>query len=136
MVDLSINERESRPDRLQLAALAVLMFIGTMFVFSATMANTAAARCRGMTRFGCGKSSGMRSASARAAAVCLMDYHTLARWSFVAYWATIFCLVAVLIPHIGSMHGGARGAGLIWGCSNFSRANLRSSRSFSRRQIF
>ena len=44
-----------------------------------------------------------------AAAVCMLDYHTLARWSFVAYWAMILCLVAVLIPHIGSMHGwGAR----------------------------
>ena len=38
-----------------------------------------------------------------AAAVCLVDYHTLARWSLVAYWAMIICLVAVLIPHIGSV---------------------------------
>jgi rod shape determining protein RodA len=38
-----------------------------------------------------------------------VDYHTLARWSFVAYWAMILCLIAVLIPHIGSMHNsGAR----------------------------
>jgi rod shape determining protein RodA len=36
------------------------------------------------------------------------DYHTLARWSFVAYWATIFFLFIVLIPHIGSMRFGAR----------------------------
>ena len=44
-----------------------------------------------------------------AAAICLVDYHTLARWSFVAYWAMILCLVAVLIPHIGQTHGwGAR----------------------------
>ena len=42
------------------------------------------------------------------AALCLVDYHTLARWSFVAYWATIFFLVVVLIPHIGSMRFGAR----------------------------
>ena len=41
-----------------------------------------------------------------AAAMCLLDYHTLARWSFVAYWAMILCLVAVLIPHIGSMRFG------------------------------
>jgi rod shape determining protein RodA len=38
-----------------------------------------------------------------------VDYHTLARWSFVAYWATILFLLAVLVPHIGSTHGwGAR----------------------------
>ena len=42
------------------------------------------------------------------AALCLVDYHTLARWSFVAYWAMILCLIVVLIPHIGSMRGGAR----------------------------
>ena len=50
----------------------------------------------------------MRSALGAAAAVCVVDYHTLARWSFVAYWATILCLVAVLIPHIGSTQLGAR----------------------------
>jgi rod shape determining protein RodA len=44
-----------------------------------------------------------------AVAVCLTDYHTLARWSFVAYWATILSLLAVLVPHIGTTHGwGAR----------------------------
>ena len=59
-----------------------------------------------------------------AAAICLVDYHTLARWSFVAYWATILCLVAVLIPHIGSMQAGARGAGLISARSNFSRSEF------------
>jgi rod shape determining protein RodA len=37
-----------------------------------------------------------------------VDYQTLARWSFLAYWAMILCLVAVLIPHIGSMRFGAR----------------------------
>ena len=30
--------------------------------------------------------------------MCVVDYHTLARWSLVAYWAMIICLVAVLIP--------------------------------------
>jgi rod shape determining protein RodA len=42
-------------------------------------------------------------------ALCLVDYHTLARWSFVAYWAAIFFLLAVLVPKIGTTHGwGAR----------------------------
>ncbi len=45
-----------------------------------------------------------------AAAICLTDYHVLARWSFVAYWATILCLIAVLIPHIGTTHGWGRAA--------------------------
>ena len=41
------------------------------------------------------------------AALCLVDYNLLARWSFVAYWAMIR-LIAVLVPHIGSMRYGAR----------------------------
>ena len=43
MANLLNKESEGRLDPLQLAALAVLMFIGTMFVCSATMANAAAA---------------------------------------------------------------------------------------------
>src|SRR6202012_4666701 len=46
---------------------------------------------------------------AAAVGVCVVDYHTLARWSCVAYWAMILCLIAVLIPFIGKTHGwGAR----------------------------
>src|SRR5207245_2946970 len=44
-----------------------------------------------------------------AALICLVDYHILARWSLVAYWATILSLLLVLIPGIGATHGwGAR----------------------------
>ena len=39
MVNEPLNERPGKLDRLQLAALAGLMFIGTLFVYSATMAN-------------------------------------------------------------------------------------------------
>ena len=38
----------------------------------------------------------------------LIDYHTLARWSVVAYLSCIILLVAVLIPGIGTSHYGAR----------------------------
>ena len=37
-----------------------------------------------------------------------MDYHTLTRWAFVAYWISIITLVAVIIPGIGSWRYGAR----------------------------
>jgi rod shape determining protein RodA len=43
-----------------------------------------------------------------AAGVCVVDYRTLARWSFVLYWAMILLLIAVLIPGIGSMRFNAR----------------------------
>jgi rod shape determining protein RodA len=43
-----------------------------------------------------------------AAALCLLDYRILARWSYVFYWLNILLLVAVLIPKIGSLRFGAR----------------------------
>jgi rod shape determining protein RodA len=44
-----------------------------------------------------------------AAAVCMVDYHIICRWSFVAYWLCILILIVVLIPGIGKTHGwGAR----------------------------
>jgi len=95
-------------DTLQLAALAGLMFLGAAFVFSATMVSDFALSqpwymqswVRQIVWYALGIGAG--------AALCVVDYHSLARWSFVAYWATIICLVAVLVPHIGSMRFGAR----------------------------
>jgi rod shape determining protein RodA len=108
MVDPSINERHGKLDRPQLVALVGLMLIGTMFVYSATMANASATTLpwydqswvRQIIWYALGIGAG--------AAVCLVEYHALARWSFVAYWAAIFFLIAVLVPHIGSMRFGAQ----------------------------
>jgi rod shape determining protein RodA len=109
MTDLFVKEREGRPDPLQLVALALLMCIGTMFVYSATLANASLSAlpwydqiwARQIVWYALGVGGGV--------ALCLVDYHTLARWSFVAYWVTILALLAVLVPHIGTTHGwGAR----------------------------
>jgi rod shape determining protein RodA len=109
MVNPSINEREPKLERLQLAALAALMFIGTMFVYSATMVNASSAILPWYDQSWVRQIIWYALGLGAAAAICLTDYHTLARWSFVAYWAAILCLVAVLIPHIGTTHGwGAR----------------------------
>ncbi len=43
-----------------------------------------------------------------AAALCLRDYHQLARYAFVAYWSCITLLVVVLVPGIGAVRYGAR----------------------------
>ena len=64
MNELNLNERQDRVDRLQLAALAGLMLIGTMFVYSATLTNGSAGDCPGMTRSGYARSSGTRWVSA------------------------------------------------------------------------
>jgi len=108
-MNLQYHDQTVRVDRLQLAALAGLMFIGTAFVYSATMANLNAASLpwydqswvRQILWYVLGLGAG--------AALCVVDYNLLARWSYVAYWAAILTLVAVLIPKIGSTHGwGAR----------------------------
>ena len=87
-----------------------LMVIGALFVYSATMSNGVRKRrklwyaqiwFRQVIWYGLGLGA--------AAALCSVSYHTLARWSFVFYWAMIICLVAVLVPFIGKTHGwGAR----------------------------
>jgi rod shape determining protein RodA len=108
MMTPSFNEHQNKLDRLLLVALFGLMVIGTAFVYSATHANPAVMNLpwydqswvRQIVWYGLGAGA--------AAALCIVDYHVLARWSFVAYWAMILCLVVVLIPHIGSMRFGAR----------------------------
>ena len=96
-------------DQLQFAALAGLMFLGAAFVFSATTVGESAALMpwwqqlwfRQVVWYAIGLGGG--------AAVCFVDYHSIARWSSVIYWAMIVCLVAVLVPFIGKTHGwGAR----------------------------
>jgi rod shape determining protein RodA len=106
MNPLAINDSGPRVDRLQLVAIFGLMLIGLAFVFSATMFSESAQAqplvkqlwfrqgfyyCVGLTL---------------AMFLCLVDYHTLARWAGLAYWFNIGLLVAVMI--FGTMRGGAR----------------------------
>jgi rod shape determining protein RodA len=108
MSDLLNNERKESFDKLQLLALAGLMLIGTAFVYSATMVNEAAAALPWYDQTWIRQIVWYALGLGAAITVCVVDYHILARWSFVVYWAMIVCLVAVLIPHIGSMRFGAR----------------------------
>jgi rod shape determining protein RodA len=106
MFEAILNERQSRVDRLQLFALLGLMLIGVAFVFSATTAGQA----QGLTPLL--KQSWFRQliwyalGTGLAAALCLIDYHTLARWSFLVYWGAILALVAVIF--FGTVRYGAR----------------------------
>ena len=95
-------------DKLQFVALAGLMFLGTAFVYSATMANDTAGLLSWYQQAWVRQIFWYALGIGVAVALCVVDYHTLARWSFVAYWLMILCLVAVLIPHVGSMRFGAR----------------------------
>ncbi len=108
MYEMHLNDHPARVDRLLLAALGGLLVMGTLFVYSATLAGGSAAIpwyddiwVRQVFWYLIGLGS--------AAMICIVDYHVLARWSLVAYGLMILCLVAVLIPHIGQTHGwGAR----------------------------
>ena len=109
MVDPSINEHGQRFDQLQLAALVGLMIVGALFVCSATHANPLFENLpwydqmwvRQLVWYAVGIGVG--------ATICFVEYHVIARWAMVIYWAMIVCLIAVLIPGIGSTHGwGAR----------------------------
>ena len=95
-------------DKLQLAALVGLMLVGVAFVFSATMVSPVETEKAWFAQIWFRQVVWYALGIGAGTAVCLVDYHTLARWSFVAYWAMILCLVAVLVPHVGSVRFGAR----------------------------
>ncbi len=109
MMQMSLlSESQSRLEKWQLAAVAGLVLLGALFVYSATMSGEAALTMawydqswfRQLVWYGLGAVAG--------AALCLVDYRGLARWSMVGYWLMMLLLAAVLIPGVGSMRFGAR----------------------------
>ncbi len=102
-----MNERQSRVDWLLLLGLFGLMVVGVLFIYSATLAHETTSipwhRERWFMQI-----VWYAAGTATAAALCLVDYHTLARWSLVAYWGMITALLCVLIPGVGVMRFGAR----------------------------
>ena len=108
MTTEDLFEKYEKLDRLQLLALAALMLIGAAFVCSATKESPIEAEKMWFAQLWFRQVIWYALGIGAAAAVCLVDYHTLARWSLVVYWVMIICLLAVLIPHVGSIHGGAR----------------------------
>lgn len=104
----TLNEKYVKLDRLQLFAVLGLMFVGIAFVFSATMANPVEADKPWFTQMWFKQIIWYALGLGAAVAVCTVSYHTLARWSYVGYGLMMLCLLAVLIPGIGSMRYGAR----------------------------
>ncbi len=103
-----LSEPQSRIDKLQLVALAGLMVLGGLFVYSATMARESAATAPWYDQSWFRQAVWYVFGIAAAAGLCVVDYRTLSRWAFVAYWIMILLLVAVLVPGIGSIRFGAR----------------------------
>jgi rod shape determining protein RodA len=108
MIPLMANERQSRVDWLMMAALGGLMILGLFFVYSATMANESAAQAAWYNQAWFRQLVWYAIGLGAMAAICLVDYRLIARWSLVIYGVVILLLVAVLIPGIGAERFGAR----------------------------
>ena len=80
-----------------LAALLLLMALGVAFVYSATMANESSALLPWYKQNYFKQTVWYELGLAAAAVLCLVDYHTVSRWSLVAYWTTIVLLIAVFL---------------------------------------
>ncbi|MBI5387189.1 MAG: rod shape-determining protein RodA [Verrucomicrobia bacterium] len=94
-----------RIDKMQFAALLGLMVLGASFIYSATLAHQSnevplynEPYFRQLVWYAAGITL--------AFVVCLVDYHGLVRWSYVAYWTMIVLLVVVLL--VGKTVYGAR----------------------------
>src|SRR2546423_2509859 len=105
MFEAHLNERKSRLDWQMILAIVGLMIIGVTFIYSAKPPSEITAW---YNQFYVRQIAWYVIGAGAAAAICLVDYHSLARWSMIAYWVTILLLVAVLIPHIGAYRLGAR----------------------------
>ncbi len=106
MNSLGLNESSPRVDRLQLAAIFCLMLVGVAFVFSATTAGDANEQLSLIRQSWFRQVIWYCAGLGAAAALCCVDYHTLSRWSFPAYWALVALLGAVLV--LGATRYGAR----------------------------
>ncbi|TAK92728.1 MAG: hypothetical protein EPO07_19180, partial [Verrucomicrobia bacterium] len=106
MFEATLNERQNRLDRLQIASVLGLMLVGVAFVYSATMVNDFVAALPLLKQLWLRQIVWYAVGGGAVVALCLVDYHTLARWSFVLYWTTIVLLIAVLF--FGTWRGGAR----------------------------
>ena len=106
MFDADLNERQSRIDRVLVVALVGLMLLGAAFVYSATMVSESARLAPWYNQSWFRQIVWYLLGTGVAAAICCVDYHTLARWSMVAYWVAVLMLVVVLL--FGSVRFGAR----------------------------
>ena len=104
----TIRAKQSRFDPLMLFGILGLMAVGVAFIYSASMANEGANTLPWFRQNHFKQIVWYTLGLSVAAVLCLVDYHTLARWAIVAYWITILLLVAVLIPFIGKKIFGAR----------------------------
>ena len=105
MFEATLTEKRATIDKLQLASILALMFVGAAFVYSATTAGISSSTAwfeQAWFKQIIWYTLGIGAATT----LCFVEYHTLSRWAFVAYWFTIFLLIAVIF--FGTSRGGAR----------------------------
>jgi rod shape determining protein RodA len=101
-----LNDRHARLDWLHLIAIGALMIVGVAFVFSATTSHEAASNVAWYNQVWVRQIVWGVVGLAAAAVLCLVDYHILARWSYVIYWTSILLLILVFL--IGPVKWGAQ----------------------------
>jgi rod shape determining protein RodA len=106
MFDADLNDRQPRIDRVQLVALIGLMLIGASFVYSATMVSESARLAPWYNQSWFRQIVWYVIGTGAAAALCCLDYHTLARFAMIVYWCAVLLLVLVLF--FGTVRFGAR----------------------------
>jgi rod shape determining protein RodA len=99
------KDHQSRFDWLQLTALSLLMVVGVAFIFSATSTGSFVTP-KWHNQLFVRQIMWCVAGLSAAAVLCFVDYHVLARWSFVAYWGAIMLLILVFI--IGPVKWGAQ----------------------------
>jgi rod shape determining protein RodA len=104
MYDPTLNEKKGPDDWPMWWAVAGLMIIGTVFIYSATLGPVARTAwykeifMHQVVWYGLGVLA--------AAALCNKEYGRLVRWAAVYYWGAILLLVAVFI--LGAVHHGGK----------------------------
>src|SRR6267142_982402 len=106
MFDGFFSESQSRIDKLQIAAICALMLLGTAFFYNATAVTETANSAPWYNQIWVRQIFWYVVGLGAATAVCLINYHTLARWALVLYWGNVLLLALVLV--VGTVRFGAR----------------------------
>lgn len=95
-------------DWMLILALIGLMIFGAAYIYSATMVNAPPAGTGIFAQRWFRQVIWYAGGLVCAGLVAAISYNRITSYALVFYWATIICLVGVLIPGIGSMRYGAR----------------------------
>lgn len=104
----NLSEKPARIDWVLLCALCGLMVLGVLFIYSARLATESGAGVPWFKQLHFRQIVFYLLGLGMMVVMCAVPYQTLARWSYVFYWASILLLLLVLIPHVGAMRFGAR----------------------------